>query len=108
MIFHFQTGDVTFTEEDKDYFLKRFAKIEQLLGFDAGDSDSVEIWITLGKSKHHSGGRFNSSAGVTSPHGGKFHAEVVEDTFQKCADELKLKLRAQIEAFHGKRISQKK
>jgi len=103
MIFHFETHGVTFTEEDKDYFLKRFAKLEQLLGFDAGDSDSVEVRISLEKSKHHSGGRFCAEAGVTSPHGGKFHAEVMEDTFQKCADELKLKLRAQIEGFHGKR-----
>ncbi|MCF7906254.1 HPF/RaiA family ribosome-associated protein [Candidatus Gracilibacteria bacterium] len=102
MIFHFQTGDVTFFPEDQEYFEKRFAKLEQLLGFDAGDSDSLEIRVVLSKSKHHSGDRFEGSATVHCP-GGKFYAETIAEDMKKCADELKKKLRAQVEAFHGKR-----
>ncbi len=102
MILQFQTGDVTFFDEDKEYFQKRFQKLEQLLGFDKGDEDSVEVRIKIEKSKHSSGNRFNATANVTCPRG-SFHAEVTAENIKKCADELKKKLRPQVEGFHGKR-----
>jgi len=102
MILQFQTGDVTFFDDDKEYFQKRFTKLEQLLGFDAGDPDSVEIRVHIEKSKQSSGNRFQATANVTCP-GGKFYAETSAENIKKCADELKAKLRAQVEAFHGKR-----
>ena len=102
MIFQFKTGDVTFFDEDRNYFEKRFSKLEQLLGFDAGDSDSIEIRIQISKNKHSAGNRFDATANVSCPRG-KFYAETSTENIKKCADELKIKLRAQIEAFHGKR-----
>jgi ribosome-associated translation inhibitor RaiA len=102
MNIQFKTGDVTFFDEDKDYFRKRFQKIEQLLGFDAGDPDSVEVRIQIEKRKQSSGNRFKATANVSFPRG-KFHAETTAENIKKCADELKRKLRPQVEAFHGKR-----
>ncbi len=102
MIFQFKTGDVTFFDEDRNYFQKRFQKLEQLLGFDRGDSDSVEIRVQIEKTKQSSGNRFKSTANLSCPRG-KFYAEASAENIKKCADELKVKLRAQIEAFHGKR-----
>ncbi len=102
MILHFQTGDVTFFDDDKEYFQKRFLKLERILGFDAGDPDSVEVRIQIGKNKQSSGNRFLATAHLTCPRG-KFHAEVSAENIKKCADDLKAKLRSQIEAFHGKR-----
>jgi len=102
MNIQFKTGDVTFFDEDKDYFKKRFQKLEQLLGFDAGDSDSLEVRIQIEKSKQSSGNRFIATANVTCPRG-SFHAETTAENIKKCADELKMKLRSQVEEFHGKR-----
>jgi ribosome-associated translation inhibitor RaiA len=102
MILHFHTGDVTFFDDDRDYFRKRFLKLEQMLGFDSGDPDSIEIRVHIEKSKQSSGNRFKATANLTCPRG-KFHAETSTENIKKCADELKAKLRSQIEAFHGKR-----
>jgi ribosome-associated translation inhibitor RaiA len=102
MILQFKTGDVTFFDEDKDYFRKRFQKLEKMLGFDAGDEDSVEVRIQIEKTKQSSGNRFLATANVTCPRG-SFHAEATAENIKKCADELKTKLRPQVEAFHGKR-----
>ena len=102
MIFQFKTGDITFFDEDKDYFKKRFLKLERILGFDAGDEDSVEVRIHIEKSKQSSGNRFLATANLTCPRG-KFHAETTAENIKKCADELKRKLRPQVETFHTKR-----
>ena len=102
MIIQFKTGDVSFFDDDKDYFKKRFQKLEQLLGFDAGDEDSVEVRVQIEKSKQSSGNRFIATANLSCPRG-KFYAETTAENIKKCADELKAKLRAQIEEFHGKR-----
>jgi len=103
MIFQFQTGDVTFFDEDKDYFEMRLGRLEKFLGWEAGDEDSVQIHIKVDKGRHQKGDRFETSVTMTSPHHGKFHAEVLEDTIQKCADILEEKLRRQIKKFHEKR-----
>ncbi len=102
MIFQFHAGDVTFFEEDKAYFEKRLIKLEKLLGFDAGDSDSVEIRLAFTKSKHHSGDRFAVVATLVCPRG-NFRAESTCSSIKQCADELQEKFKSQLEKFHGKR-----
>ncbi|MCF7831128.1 hypothetical protein K9M41_04005 [Candidatus Gracilibacteria bacterium] len=98
MIFHFKTGNVTFFEEDKEYFEKRLSKIRDILGWKAGDEDSLEISIAMEKGKQHSGDRFSASATLIAPHG-KFYAEVGADNIKKCADLLQKKLKGQLDSF---------
>lgn len=103
MIFHFQTGDVTFFEEDQEYFQKRLKPLKKLLGWEAGDEDTVDMQVKLSKNKHHSGDRFEASATTFAANGGKFHADVSADTIKKCADMLQDKLKSQIKKFHEKK-----
>ena len=102
MIFHFQTGDVTFAPEDQEYFEKRFLTLKKYLGWEAGDDDTVDVKIKLEKNKHHTGERFEASSTIIAPHGGKFHAEISAENIKKCADELHDKLKPQITKFHEK------
>jgi len=98
MIFNFKTGNVTFFEEDKEYFIKRLSKIKDLLGWKAGDEDSLEISINIEKGKQLSGDRFSASATLIAPRG-KFYAEVDTDNIRKCADLLQNKLKSQLDNF---------
>lgn len=102
MIFHFQTGDVTFVSEDQEYFEKRFLTLKRYLGWESGDEDTVEVNIKLEKNRHHTGERFEASSTIFAPHDGKFHAEVSTENIKKCADELHDKLKPQIVKFHEK------
>ncbi len=103
MIFNFQTGSVTFSEEDQDYFEKRFLNLKKYLGSEAGsDEDSIKVRVTIEKNKHHAGERFECRVHMTSPHHGEFHTDVTEENIKKCADTAHEKLQAQINKFHGK------
>lgn len=103
MIFHFQTNDVTFFEEDRAYFEKRLLSLKKILGWESGDEDTVDVHIKIEKNKHHGGDRFEASANVVAPHGGKFYTSISADTIRKCADILQSKLKAQIKTFHEKK-----
>jgi ribosome-associated translation inhibitor RaiA len=103
MLFHFQTGNVTFFEEDQEYFQKRLSVLTKLLGWESGDEDSVDMQVSIHKNKHHSGDRFEASATTFAPNGGKFNAQVSADTIRKCADLLQGKLKSQIRKFHEKK-----
>lgn len=102
MIFQFQTGDVTFFDEDKAYFKEKLGHLEKYLGYEAGDADSVDIRVSMEKNKHSSGNKFEMSCTMYSPHHGKFHAEIESDTIKKAADFLHDKLKAQVTKFHDK------
>ncbi len=102
MLFQFQTNDVTFASEEQEYFEKRISGLEKFLGFEAGDEDSIKVDINISKNRHHAGERFECSANITSPHHGKFHAEVIAENIKKCADELHDKLQPQMKKFHEK------
>lgn len=103
MLIQFQTQNVTFFDEDKEYFIKRFKPLEKLLGNEKGDDDSVELRVHLEKGKSHSGDRFLAKLNGVSPHHGKFYAEISADTIRKCADLLKDKLKIQFLKFHDKK-----
>jgi len=102
MLFHFHTSDVTFFDEDKDYFEERLSSLIKYLGSEAGDEDSTQITVNVTKNKHHSGDRFEAKAHMTSPHGGNFHAEVHGETIRELADFLKDNLGHQVRKFHEK------
>ncbi len=102
MIFNFQTGSVTFFEEDKAYFEKRFAHLEKFLGSESGDKDSIKVDVKIDKNKHTSGNIFDSSAHITCPNNGKFHAEISAANIKECADKLEDKLKIQVLKFHDK------
>ena len=106
MIFQFQMGDVTFFDDDRDYFEKRLFGLKKFLGAEAGDEDSVQMHIKIAKGRHQTGDRFEGTATMTCPHHGKFYASVSADNIKKCADLLEDKLRRQIKKFHQKRINQ--
>ncbi|MCF7918109.1 HPF/RaiA family ribosome-associated protein [Candidatus Gracilibacteria bacterium] len=103
MIFHFQTGDVTFFDEDKEYFQKRLFPLKKLLGWESGDDDTVDVQVKIAKNKHHTGDKFESSVTILAPNGGKFHANVSADTIRKCVDMAQEKIKVQIAKFHGKK-----
>jgi len=102
MIFQFHTGDVTFFDEDREYFEKRFFHLKKILGFDAGDSDSIKTDVRISKNRHKTGDRFEAIATVVSPHGGRFHAEISANNIKECADKLEGKLNQQARKFHEK------
>lgn len=102
MIFHFQTSNVTFSEEDQTYFEKRFLVLTKYLGWEAGDADTVDAKIKLEKNKHHTGERFKATVTIIAGYRGKFHAEVSAENIKKCANDLHDKLKSQIVKFHGK------
>ncbi len=102
MLFHFQSGNVTFFPEDKEYFEKRLLDLEKLLGWEAGDEDTLDMRVNIEKTPHHSGEKFIASATLTCPNHGKFHAEVSHEDIKGCADLLKDKLKIQAVKFHDK------
>jgi len=102
MIFHFQSGNVTFFPEDQEYFEKRLIDLEKLLGWESGDADTLDLRVNIEKTPHKSGDKFVSSATLTGPKHGKFHAEVSHEDIKGCADALKDKLKIQVVKFHDK------
>ena len=103
MIFQFQTGSVTFFEEDQAYFEKRYLTLKKKLGSGIGDEDTVKVDISVQKNKHSSGDIFEASTNLVCPHNGHFHAEVSAPNIKECADKLVDKLQAQIKKFHDKK-----
>jgi len=99
MNIHFQIDHVTFFPEDRVYFEKRIVSLFKFLGV-SEDDDSVEVFISLSKSKSHSGERFESSVCFVVPEKNTFLAKVSAENIKKCADLLKDKLKAQIVKFH--------
>jgi len=105
MIFQFQTGDVTFFEEDQAYFEKKFLPLKKLIQSIAKDNkDSIIIEIHLKKNKHSSGKKFEAKCSMLAPYNGKFFANTNCENIKKCADELQEMLRHQIMVFRGKKI----
>ena len=105
MIIQFNTGDVTFFEDDQEYFEKRLNDIVRFLGNEAGDEDSVRVHVSLSKNRHQSGERFEAKAHMTSPHGGDFMAEASSETIKSLADSIKDILERQARKFHSKHIN---
>ncbi len=105
MIIQFNTGDVTFFEDDQAYFEKRLNDIIRFLGNEAGDEDSVKVHVSLNKNRHQSGERFEAKAHMTSPHGGDFMAEANHESIKGLADSIKDILERQARKFHSKNIS---
>ena len=104
MILQFKTSTVTFSEEDRDYFEKRFLPLKKFLGNEAGkDEDTIHVDIKVKKNKHHTGERFEGEVTVFAPHHGKFHAETDAENIKKCADDLADKLKTQFKKFHEKK-----
>ena len=102
MIFHFRTNNVTFFEEDQDYFETKLLALKKFLGNEAGDEDTCDTHVSIEKNKHETGERFECHATIHSPHKGKFHAEVASENIKKCADLLEDKLEVQMKKFHEK------
>jgi ribosome-associated translation inhibitor RaiA len=102
MIIQFKTNDVTFFDDDQEYFEKRLNDIIRFLGRDAGDKDSVVVHVTLNKTKHHSGERFEAKAHMTAPHGGDFMAESHSESIRALADQIKDIFETQAKKFHAK------
>lgn len=104
MIIQFNTGDVTFFDDDQAYFEKRLEDIKRFLGSEIGDADSVKVKVTLSKNRHHSGERFEAKAHMTSPNGGDFMAEATSENIKALADNIKDILERQARKFHSKHI----
>jgi len=104
MIIQFNTNDVTFFEDDQEYFEKRLNDVIRFLGKEAGDDDSVVVHVTLEKKRHKSGDRFEAKAHMTSPNGGDFMAESNSETIKALADQIKDILERQARKFHLKHI----
>ena len=102
MIFQFHTDNVTFFEEDKAYFEKRFLPLKKFAGI--SDDDSVMVTIKVAKNKHSSGNRFEASANMDFPGLGKFHTETTADNIRKCGDLLTNVLKSQIRKSRDKQI----
>ncbi len=102
MIFQFMTDNVTFFEEDKDYFEKRFLPLKKFIG---KEDETVMVEVKITKNKHSSGNRFESSAKLVSPSLGDFHTETTADNIRKCADLLTNVLKRQIRKTHEKKVS---
>lgn len=106
MIIQFNTGDVTFFEDDQAYFEKRLQEIKRFLGNEAGDKDSVKVDVVLSKDRHHSGERFHAKAHMTSPHGGDFVAETDHENIKGLADVTRDILERQARKFRTKHMSE--
>lgn len=104
MIIQFKTGDVTFFDDNEAYFEKRLQDVIRFLGNEAGDDDSVKVDVSLSKTRHHSGERFEAKAHMTSPHGGNFMAEAHSETIKGLADAIKDILERQARKFHSKHV----
>lgn len=104
MIIQFHKNDVTFFEDDQDYFEKRLIGLKKFLGNFAGDKDSVMTVVHLEKDKHKTGQRFHAKAHMAAPHGGNFHAEADSESIRALADKLKDLLEIQVKKFHDKRM----
>lgn len=97
MIFHFKTNSVTFFPEDQEYFEAKLLSLKKYMGSIVGDEDTVDAHVTLEKTKHHSGDRFECGATLHTPKNGHFHAAGSCESIRACADELHEKLKAQIQ-----------
>jgi len=95
-------SDVTFFDEDKTYYEKRFLPLKKYLGSLAGDEDTVSVVIHLTKNKHNSGNVFESKVHMAVK-GTTFDAKADTDTIRKCADLLTNKLKEQIKTFKEKK-----
>jgi len=104
MIIQFNAGDVTFFDEDQAYFEKRLNDVVRFLGNEAGDDDSVKVDVSIKKTKHLSGERFEGKAHMVSPHGGDFMAEEHSESIKGLADLIKDKLERQARKFHSKHV----
>ena len=98
MLFQFQTGDVTFFDEDKTYFEKRFEPLKKYTGSvtDKENTDTMTAHVKLEKTKHSSGDRFRAIGTITCKNLGIIRAEVEADNIKKLADLLHDNLKTQI------------
>ncbi len=104
MIFQFHTDNVTFFEEDKEYFEKRFLPLKKFIGSSVNDDESIVLDIKVAKNKHSSGNKFESSVNMDCPGLGVFHADISADNIRKCADLLTNVLKNQVKKAHDKKI----
>ena len=104
MIFQFQTDNVTFFEEDKEYFEKRFLPLKKFAGISANQDESIMTIIKVSKNKHSSGNKFESSVNMDCSGLGSFHADTSADNIRKCADLLSSVLKSQIKKAHDKKL----
>jgi ribosomal subunit interface protein len=106
MIFHFQAGDVTLFDEDKEYFEKRFAPLKKYMGDVAKKevTDTITAEIKLQKLKHNSGDRFHAVGSITCKNHGTIRSEVEADNIKKLADLLHDNLKTQIRKGKEKMI----
>ena len=100
MLCHFHTGNVTFFNEDENYFRKRLEGLQRFMSRGRENSDSVNLHVHIEKNRHHSGKRFKSKATIFYP-GKVLHAEVDTENIKKGADLLNSKLKHQLEKIHG-------
>ena len=103
MIFQFHTDNVTFFDEDKEYFEKRFLPLKKYVG-SMSDDESILVEIRISKNKHSSGNKFESSVNMDCPGLGMFHAETISYNMRKGADLLVGVLKAQIKKAHDKKV----
>ncbi len=104
MIFQFQTGDVTFFDEDREYFEKRLLSVKKFLGDWAGDEDTVNVTIKINKNKHSSGDRFEAKCSMDCPHLGVVHADEEGENIKMLADLLHDNLKTQIKRSRDKAL----
>ena len=103
MIFQFQADRVTFFEEDREYFEKRFLPLKKFVGVSVNDKESIMTNIKITKNKHSSGNRFEASVKIDCPGLGDFYTETSADNIRKCADLLTNVLKGQITKAHDKK-----
>lgn len=104
MIFRFNTGDVTFFDDDQAYFENKLSNLKKFLKkADEQNPDVIDVKVNMKKTRHTSGERFECSVTITCPHHGKFHADVSAENIKKCADEIYEKLRPQVKKFQETR-----
>lgn len=103
MIFQFHTDNVTFFDEDKEYFEKRFLPLKKYVG-SASEEESIMVDIKVAKNKHSSGNKFEASVNMDCPGLGVFHTETNADNIRKCADLLTNVLKPQITKAHDKKV----
>ena len=106
MIFHFRTNNVTFFEEDQDYFETKLSALVKSVSYTHLRAHETSLHLVcrllLEKNKHESGERFEAHGTISCAHHGKFHAEVSAENILKCADLLEDKLGVQMKKFHDK------
>lgn len=107
MIFQFQAGDVTFFDEDREYFEKRLNPLKKYMGSveDKEHTDTINTEVKLSKTKHHSGDRFQAIASVVCKNFGTLRSEVDADNIKKLADLLHDNLKTQIRKLKDKATS---